>query len=436
MTSDLRTDVAVVGAGPAGLSAALAAARAGVSVTLIDAQPGRGGQIWRGAMTGTQGTAAKLLRALDACPNVCWLAQTEIAWVEAWADGRTLVLGGPDGLSRLHATRVILATGAVERFLPFPGWTLPGVTGAGALQAMVKGGLDVRGQRVVVAGSGPLLLAVAAGLRRAGARVLGVAEQAPLVSAARFGLAAARLGGKAHESAGLAWALRGVSYWPDTYPVLAEGDGTLGCVTLRRAGRDVTLACDRLAVGFGLVPETRVAALLGCGLTDAGAVRVDAWGQTSVPGVYSAGEVTGVGGVDRARHEGAVVGCAATGQVERLRDVAAISARHAAFQAALESAFTLRPELRDLPAPDTVVCRCEDVLHRQLRSHASWTDAKLQTRCGMGACQGRVCGPATETLYGWRFSGVRPPLTPLPLSSLLDVTPTALPHSSAQEATP
>ncbi|GHF28423.1 thioredoxin reductase [Deinococcus metalli] len=419
MTAEPHTDIAVIGAGPAGLSAALNSARSGQTVTVIDAQPTRGGQIWRGASVGTPGPATALLSALDACANVRWLGRTEIAWVETGGSDWTLVLSRPDGLTRLHVGRVILATGAVERFLPFPGWTLPGVTGAGALQAMVKSGLDVRGARIVVAGSGPLLLAVAAGLRRAGARVLGIAEQAPLTSAARFGVAAARLGGKARDSAALAWALRGVGYWPDTWPVRADGDDTLKRVTLRRAGRPVTLNCEWLAVGFGLVPETRVAVLLGCALTDAGAVRVDAWGQTSVPGVYAAGELTGVGGVDKALHEGAVTGCAATGQTERLRGAAATSARHSAFQAALDRAFTLRPEVRGLPAPDTVVCRCEDVTHGQLRAQASWTDAKLQTRCGMGACQGRVCGPATEALYGWRFSGVRPPLVPLPLSDLL-----------------
>ncbi|WP_309570245.1 FAD-dependent oxidoreductase, partial [Deinococcus sp.] len=393
MTAESHTDLAVIGAGPAGLSAALNAARSGAHVTLIDAQPGRGGQIWRGAATRKPGPAAALLHALDACPNVRWLAQTEIAWIENDVDGRTLILSGPDGLSRLRAHRVILATGAVERFIPFPGWTLPSVTGAGALQAMVKAGLDVQGQRIVVAGSGPLLLAVAAGLRKAGARVLGIAEQAPLASAACFGLAAARLGGKARESAGLAWALRGVPYWPNTYPIQSEGNGAVERVTLRRARRDVTLECEWLGVGFGLVAETRVAALLSCALTDSGAVRVDAWGQTSVRGVYAAGEVTGVGGVDKALHEGCISGCAATGQIERLGGAAATSTRHKAFQDALERAFTLRPELRDLPAPDTVVCRCEDVTHGQLRPHPSWMAAKLQTRCGMGACQGRVCGP-------------------------------------------
>lgn len=418
MQTERPVDIAVIGAGPAGLTAALYAARSGADILVIDAQPGRGGQIWRGAQADRPGPASDLLRALDACPNVRWQGQTEVAWVED-GDDRGLILSSPEGLSRQPARRVILATGAVERFLPFPGWTLPGVVGAGALQAMVKSGLEVRGQRLVVAGSGPLLLAVAAGLRKAGAVVLGVAEQASMGSAARFGLAAARLGGKANEAAGLAWALRGVPYWPDTYPLRAQGTDRLESVTLRRAGRDVTLDCDWLAAGFGLVPETRVAALLGCALTDSGAVRVDAWGRTSVPGVYAAGEVTGVGGVDMARHEGMVSGCAATGQIERLGGAAAASAQHRAFQIALDTAFTLRPELKILPAPDTIVCRCEDVTHATLRGQHSWTEAKLKTRCGMGTCQGRVCGPATETLYGWRFSGVRPPLVPLPLADLL-----------------
>ncbi|MFC6664575.1 FAD-dependent oxidoreductase [Deinococcus radiopugnans] len=168
------------------------------------------------------------------------------------------------GLRQIQAERVILATGATERFLPFDGWTLPGVVGAGGLQAMSKSGLDVRGQRVVVAGSGPLLLAVAAGLRQKGARVLAVAEQAGWPGVAAFGMAAARLPGKSREALALAAGLLGVPYWADCAVVRASGADQLQSVTLRRGRRELTLDCDYLAVGFGLVPDTRVAALLGC----------------------------------------------------------------------------------------------------------------------------------------------------------------------------
>ncbi len=415
---DLRPDLLVIGAGPAGLSAALAAAQGGVSVLLADLNPGPGGQIWRAAKPDGAGESGRLLRDVAAHPGITALNGAQLVLAEGSGRGRVLQFSTSGGAVRARPARVILATGATERFLPFPGWTLPGVVGAGGLQAMVKGGLSVQGARVVVAGSGPLLLAVAAGLRAKGARVLTVAEQASLGQLAGFALAA-RTGGKAGEAARLAWALRGVAYRPGTYPLRAEGAGRLERVTLSGPVGERTLACDWLAVGFGLVPDTRAARLLGCELGPGGSVRVGPWQDTSVPGVYAAGELTGVGGVDKARLEGHVAGCAASGQIERLKDAPAQLRQARAFQAALERGFALRPELRSLPSPGTVVCRCEDVTHGQLRGCASWTEAKLHTRCGMGTCQGAVCGPATETLYGWHSPGVRPPLSPLPISELL-----------------
>ncbi|WP_415831212.1 FAD-dependent oxidoreductase, partial [Deinococcus frigens] len=361
----------------------------------------------------------ELLRGVASHAGITVLSGAEVIAAEAGGQSHTLTVSAEAGLSHIHAARVILATGATERFLPFDGWTLPGVVGAGGLQAMSKGGLDLRGVRVVVAGSGPLLLAVAAGLRQKGARVLAVAEQAGLPGVAAFGVAAARLPGKAREALELAAGLRGIPYWTDAALVRANGDGQLQSVTLRRGRREITLACDFLAVGFGLVPETRVAALLGCPVTDAGAVNVNAWQATGVSGIYAAGEVCGIGGVDGALLEGLVAGCAASGQIERLHDSPRRAETQRRFQATLERSFALRPDRLPSPSPATIVCRCEDVRHGQLQGFTNWTAAKLQTRCGMGACQGRVCGPACQTLYGWRFGGVRAPLAPLPLSQLL-----------------
>ncbi|CAM3613108.1 Putative FAD-dependent pyridine nucleotide-disulfide oxidoreductase [Deinococcus saxicola] len=409
----------MVGAGPAGLMAALTAAQGGLRVLLLDAQPTAGGQIWRAAAAGQKGTAGDLLRDVASHPGITVLSGAEVVAAEAGEQSHTLAVTSPSGLSHVHAARVILATGATERFLPFDGWTLPGVVGAGGLQAMSKGGLDVRGKRVVVAGSGPLLLAVAAGLRQKGARVLAVAERAGLPQVAAFGVAAARFPGKASEALGLAAGLRGVPYWADCAVVRASGQDQLQSVTLRRGRREITLACDYLAIAFGLMPETRVAALLGCPLTSAGAVDVSVWQATGVSGVYAAGEVCGIGGVDGALLEGFVAACAASGQIGRLRDAPRRAEIQRRFQAVLERSFALRPNRLPTPSPATIVCRCEDVRHGDLQPFTTWTAAKLQTRCGMGACQGRVCGPACETLYGWKFSGVRAPLAPLLLSQLL-----------------
>lgn len=438
--ADLFPEVLVVGAGPAGLAAALAAAHGGAQVLLLDRQAAPGGQIWRGVPPDERSPAGERLRAVRENPRIHVLSGAEVAWVEPYP--RTVVVSTPAGPLRLVPQKIILASGAGELFLPFPGWTLPGVVGAGALQAMVKSGLEVRGRSIVLAGSGPLLLAVAATLHRKGARVLAVAEQAPLASVAHFGW---HLGwppagwrgprGKRQQLAEIAPAFLKTPYWADTYPLRVLEQGGKKLVTLSRRGQQVRLPCDLLAVGFGLQPDTRLAQMLGCELQQ-GAVKVGAWNQTSVPGVYAAGEVTGVGGVEKALAEGRWAGYAATGQVERLRGKTPTE-RYQATVRVIREAFTLRPALRRLPAPDTIICRCEDVRHAELSACHGWAAAKLHTRCGRGTCQGRVCGPATEALYGWAFESVRPPLTPVPIAALLHGTsPHSLPGGEPHEPEP
>ena len=305
---------------------------------------------------------------------------------------------------------LVLATGARELFLPFPGWTLPHVTGAGGLQALAKSGLPVAGKRVVVAGSGPLLLAVADYLRRHGARVPLVAEQAPRSALLRFAGHLARHPAKLIQAARFAGLRIETSCWP----VSAHPGG----VVLRQGGATWTEACDFLACGFGLIPNTELAALLGCEI-HAGGVAVDEFQQTTLGNVYAAGEVTGIGGLDLSLLEGEIAGYAAAGK----RDVAGrrFRARRAqrAFAAALDRAYSLRPELQRLAVDDTTVCRCEDVSLGRLRGFNDWREAKLHTRCGMGPCQGRVCGAATSFLWGWRPESVRPPAMPARIETLM-----------------
>lgn len=178
------------------------------------------------------------------------------------------------------------------------------------------------------------------------------------------------------------------------------------------------IACDYLACGFGLVPNTELATLLGCKV-EAGSLDVDEWQQTSVPGVYGAGEVTGIGGSELAEREGEIAGFAAAGQQSRARATFRARARAQRFAATLNRAFALRNELRTLPRPDTIVCRCEDVCWEKVRRQEGWRETKLKTRCGMGPCQGRVYGPAIEFLLGWERDGVRPPLHPVPAAHLV-----------------
>jgi NADPH-dependent 2,4-dienoyl-CoA reductase/sulfur reductase-like enzyme len=175
--------------------------------------------------------------------------------------------------------------------------------------------------------------------------------------------------------------------------------------------------CDYLACGFGFVPNLELSVLLGCELQE-GFVRVDQWQMTSVENVYCVGEPTGIGGVDLALVEGQIAGCAATGEKEKAARLFPAREKARRFAQSLNRTFAVRDELKRVAAPDTIVCRCEDVVHRQLKPYDSWRAAKLQTRCGMGPCQGRVCGPATQYLYGWKHESIRPPILPASLESL------------------
>lgn len=421
MMDPLVADLVVVGLGPAGVAAVVRAVDSGARVVALDDGLGPGGQIWRhregsaGALPASARHWTSRLLALPAS-HCRILHRTTV--VDAPAPGMLVAVRGDEPL-RIQAPATILATGARERFLPFPGWTLPGVLGVGGAQALVKSGAVVADLRVVVAGSGPLLLPVAATWARAGARVVCVAEQAPLGSVARFAAALAAHPGKIREAIAYRAAFAASPYRLGTWvsEARATTDGTL-VVTLSDGGRRRDLTCDVLACGFGLLPNLELARLLGCRV-DGGAVAVDDQQRTSVAGVFAAGEACGVGGADLALVEGEIAACAAMGKPEGPgRVLVARRTRLRCFARRLESTFALRDEVRSLARPDTLVCRCEDVALGRL--HPEWTprQAKLYTRLGMGSCQGRVCGAALETIFGWPPDTVRPPLYPVRLDAL------------------
>ncbi|KAA6457614.1 NAD(P)/FAD-dependent oxidoreductase [Acidobacteria bacterium AB60] len=412
-----RLDLLIVGAGPAGMAAAVAASAAGRRVTILDDNPAPGGQIWRGFSTAAAGTypGAKPLVALHRSlrdHTVDIRSRTRVISTPA---PRTLRVQDDGGAADYSYQDLILATGARERFLPFPGWTLPGVLGAGGLQALVKSGLSVRDKRVVVAGSGPLLPAVAATLARHGARIQGIFEQAPLDRLARFAFTLAAHPGKILE--GLRYRVTTLSapYRTSSWIVSAHGAEHLESVDVCIGDTSRRLACDYLACGFHLVPNLELPLLLGCTISD-NCVAVDANQQSSLPHVYCAGEVTGIGGLEKALCEGEIAALSSAGKsaahlFER-RD------RLARFARRLDVTFAPRRELAQLATPDTLVCRCEDVPRGALETCHSWREAKLHTRCGMGPCQGRVCGPATNFLFGWQQESVRPPLAPARVATL------------------
>ncbi|TCO62619.1 NAD(P)/FAD-dependent oxidoreductase [Actinocrispum wychmicini] len=404
--------IVVVGAGPAGLSAARAAAAFGKHVLLVDAAPSVGGQYFRQPYDRTL-----------TLPGVEHLASTVVWAVEG---RRVHLLTGPaDGPGRqgrtVDASALVLATGAYDRVVPFPGWDTPTVFTAGAAQALAKGQRVAVGDRVLVGGTGPFLFAVTKSLVQAGAKVVGVLE----ANVPKWGdpwAARHKLG----ELAGYAafFARHGIPYrLRSAVTAVGAGGATVSQLDAEwnvRDSKDVPV--DAVCVGYGFTPQLELAVAAGCALAD-GFVTVDIAQGTSVPGVFAAGEITGIGGADLAAAEGEVAGVAAAGgDIPR---GALMRVRHGRrFAAALAKAYPVKPGWRTWLADDTIVCRCERVPVGQLRAAIAdrqLTEAravKLASRVGLGLCQGRTCTRNAEDLTGIQFTDRRPVAAPVRLGEL------------------
>lgn len=398
-------DIAVLGAGPAGLAAAAAARETGVSVALVDSSPGLGGQYWRGASRDPE--FAALRARLD---GVTLLSEHAVWHIEP---GFTLHV---TGRSPVRARRLVLAPGAYDRQLPFPGWTLPGVYTAGGVQALLKGHGVVAGRRIVVAGTGPFLLAVAAGL---GDAVAGVFEAGTPLGFARHPLAVAGALGKVAEGARYLRVV-GKRYQTKTMVIAAHGTDELTGVTVAKVdaawqvvpGTEREVPCDALAVGYGFTPQLELPLQLGCAThldVDGSLVATaDDRQMSTVEGVFLAGEVCGVGGSALAVTEGLIAGRQAAGVAAGPRLMRSRRAQRR-FAVAMHQAFPVRRGWLDRVGADTVVCRCEEVPHRAVTAavhHLGATDprtVKLLARPGMGLCQGRVCGFATACVVADRL---------------------------------
>ncbi|MBT2510779.1 FAD-dependent oxidoreductase [Streptomyces sp. ISL-98] len=461
-------DLAVLGAGSAGLAGAVTASELGLSVALLDASAHTGGQFYRhpapamGAVRPEalhhDWSAYADLRGRLAQSDVShlpghhvWSVTQDDEATGMWAvHAVTGADGGEERPVRVRARAVLLATGAYERQLPFPGWTLPGVVAAGGAQAMLKSGLVLPGRRIVVAGSGPLLLAVASSLAAAGATVPAVVEASGYLRYTRHPRALVTNPHKAVEAL-----VHGAALLRHRVPVrlrsaVTEVHGTdrVEAVTVTRLDRDWRpvrgagrrIVCDALAVGHGLVPQIELATALGCAtrsLPDGTrALALDGLQETSVRGLWAAGETGGVGGAGLARTEGELAGIAVAarvlgrpahggrvGELQRRRD------RMRTFAAAMAAAHAPGPGWSRWLADDTEVCRCEEVTAGRVREAIEDLGArdartvKLFTRAGMGWCQGRMCGPAVACLAARGEDAEPPPerrpfAVPVPLAAL------------------
>ena len=404
----IETGLAVIGAGPAGLAAACAAAELGTEVVVIDESMGPGGRIWShrhepplAARSWLERARAAGVRKLQGYTVYQGRAgDLEVARV---TDGKRL---------RIHCETIVVATGARERFLPFPGWTLPGVVGAGALQSLIKGGLNIDGRRVMVAGTGPLLLAVARLAKESGAEVI-LAEQSPLAQRSSLAIPLLLSPSRWKPALQLWKSLDGIEQHPSSWVTEARGEGVVREVVLRTPAGDRVMEVDGLAVGYGLIPETRTAAGLGCELDPSGTVRVDSLQQTTVEGILCAGEPTGIAGCEAAVDEGLVAGIVAAGKTPRSRLLARVR-RHRFWGQALEEAHPIRDEVQKLAGAEEILCRCEDVPVGEVCGVSSMREARLIHRVGMGPCQGRICESAS-ICQAWSGSDtIRPPWSVVP----------------------
>ncbi|MBX9584549.1 MAG: NAD(P)/FAD-dependent oxidoreductase [Gemmataceae bacterium] len=460
------TPLLVVGGGPAGLGAAIEAARAGLPCTLIDEARHLGGQIYRTPSDGFRVTDATALgkdftngerlraEVAEVADRVEVLAGTSALGV--W-DGREVLWASEHESGLIRAARLVLAAGAYDRPVPFPGWTLPGVMTAGGVQALMKTTLVRPGRRALVAGTGPLLAGVANRLRLAGVEVAAVLEAGPPwwppepLPAAWDGwefMADALDNWKALVAAG-------VPVLPHHTVLAARGGRQVEGVAfgpvrpedwtpLHGGGRSAEV--DLVVVGFGFVPNTELTTLAGCRhrhAPDLGGWVPDRGPhfETSVPGVFAAGDGAGVVGAEAAELQGRVAGITAAEQAGALPADEARRRREAPLVRLgvlaeawreLDARHRVRPGLADLATPETVVCRCEEVTRADVRAAIDegakdLQAVKLFTRLGMGPCQGRQCAPPAGT-YLCRVTGrtpsdvgrinPRPPVKPVTLGAL------------------
>ena len=449
-------DLLIIGGGAAGLSAAATASGLGLSVELLDERPALGGNFYAGI--GERANDDRALgpdevrgRALLAGTAGATRSSSTFAW-RIERDGRTFVASEAGGVRSIKPRRLLIATGAMERPIPIPAAVLPGVMYAGAAQLLLKTAASVPAGRCVLVGSGPLLLLLATQLLASGVRPAGIVETTPRTSLRAYLShlpAALSAPGLLARGIGVLGKLRtsGVPFHRGaTQALIAGGDRVERVEFTDAAGRRQSIDADLVLLHDGILPNDHVTRLLGCRERWNEAQHcfqpvTDPWGETSLPGVFAAGDCTGIGGARAAELCGTLAALEIARQLGRIdeaeRDRRASRPRRAlkrqqSFRPFLDMQFPPSIALAGDAASDTVVCRCEDVTAGQIRlavaQGATGPDQlKSFTRCGMGPCQGRSCSMAVAEIIAEETGSpieaigrhdIRSPLKPLPLGQI------------------
>jgi NADPH-dependent 2,4-dienoyl-CoA reductase/sulfur reductase-like enzyme len=463
-----RTDLVVVGAGPAGLCAAIEAARAGVRVVVVDENPRPGGQIFRQLpgpfrATNTARMRAEFRRGRALLSQLEGLPIRVLSNAIAWGsfDDRVLEVSHEGLPLQVAAQAIVLATGAYDRPVPIPGWTLPGVLTVGGAQTILKSQRILPGCRIFMAGTGPLQLVVASQLARAGADLVAVADPVATWHVLQHVPALLRAWSITRDGLAYRWSLvRARVPWLTPYVLVRiEGRDEVESATIVRVddewrpipGTERTFEVDTVCVGYGLVPSIELPRLLGCRLLfdPLAAVWIPERSsefETSVANVYAVGDGAGVAGAVVAAEEGRIAGLSVAQRLGRLtpadarRRGAPARARLRSlqsFRTAMDSVYRVKSGLHELASDETFVCRCEERtagdFRAAVRDGARTLDhLKAWTRGGMGPCGGRMCGLPTAHLLA-RELGVdvaivgcyrpRPPIKPVPIAAMIGGEP-------------
>ncbi len=466
-------ELAVIGAGPAGMEAAITASESGVKTIIVDHYPQAGGQYYKPLpSTFLAARKNKTEREGDFLANLLeGLPVTRVYNTLTWGifkeesgEGWLVALYGPQAPKFIHARILVLANGAYDTPVAFPGWTLPGVITCGAALTMLKSQRVAPAKRAMVTGTGPLLLSVAAHLVEAGVEVTGVCESNRLFPRGLF-YGPTMLGQWNRLTEGaqfLSTMVRGKAPYKMGWSVVeARGTDHVKEVLIARVdkngvpvpGTEQAVEVDTVVCGFSLTPNTGLARMIGCQFEyrpeKGGWIPVrDKTMRTSLPGVYMAGDGAGIGGAENARLEGRIAGAAAAVETGHLTTEKAgeiygkISpdlAQQRRFGRLLGDLFTPRPGLISLANDETILCRCEEITLGEVKAAVAdgartIGEVKMITRTGMGNCQGRMCersvaGAIVQALAAQNVTpeavgmySIRPPLHPLPVEFLAEAS--------------